>query len=77
MSKESIKKMLEFICYYKDVGITYTIYSNNQPMATVSCIKNTTVIKVTNLETQTTDHYQNMHEAIIALEMQINSYELA
>lgn len=76
MSKENIKAMLEFIRYYKDVGITYTIHSREQELALVSCIKNTNTIQVTMIETQTVDYYENILEAANAIE-KITTFEHA
>ena len=68
MLKESIRAMLKFILYYKDVGITYTIKNNDQEIALISCVKNTNTIQINLIETQTIAYYENIEEAANAIE---------
>ncbi|MEM1504963.1 hypothetical protein RG959_16295 [Domibacillus sp. 8LH] len=63
MSIDSIKTMLETLCYYKDVEITHTFSKDEQPLLKISCVKNTDTLKVAFIQNETIEYYENAKEA--------------
>lgn len=72
MSIESIVKMLETLCYYKDVEITHTFSRDELPLLKVCYVKNTETLQITFLQSQTVDCYEDVEEAASIIEKLIN-----
>ena len=72
MSIDSIIKMLEMLCYYKDVEITHTFSKDNLPLLKVCCVKNTETLQVTFIQSQTIEYHEDVKEAAALIEKSIN-----
>lgn len=72
MSIDSIIKMLETLCYYKDVEITHTFSENELPLLKVCCVKNTETMQMTFIQSQTVEYYEDVQEAAAIIEKSIN-----
>ncbi|TWT11959.1 hypothetical protein [Planomicrobium sp. CPCC 101079] len=76
MSLESIKEILETVCFYNTVNITQTFSKNEQALLTVVCLKNTSTLEVKNLQAQTVNYFESVEEAAVAIEKEIGAYNL-
>ncbi|MCM3789370.1 hypothetical protein M3221_13270 [Domibacillus indicus] len=63
MSIDSIKTMLETLCYYKDVEVTHTFSKDEQPLLKISYVKNTDTLKVAFIQNEAIEYYENVEEA--------------
>jgi ribosomal protein L7Ae-like RNA K-turn-binding protein len=72
MSFDSIKKMLEMLCYYKGVEITHTFSKDGLPLLKVCCLKNTGTLQVTFIQNQTIEYYEDVEEVSSIIEKLIN-----
>ncbi|WKA54966.1 hypothetical protein [Planococcus shixiaomingii] len=77
MSLESIKEILETVCFYNTVNITQTFSKAKEALFTVVCVKNTSTLEVTNLQTGAVEYFDSVEEAAIAIEKEIGAYNLA
>ncbi|TWT22948.1 hypothetical protein [Planomicrobium sp. CPCC 101110] len=73
MSLESIKEILETVCYYNTVNITQTFSKNEQALFTVVCLKNTSTLEVKNLQTQMVSYFESVEEAAVAIDKEISA----
>ncbi|RFU66586.1 hypothetical protein [Peribacillus glennii] len=79
MSQDQIEKMLEQLCYFKDVGITHTFSQNQKPILSVICITLDNQIEITQafriryIERQTTKIYGNVKSTALAINEAISS----
>ena len=72
MSKESLLNMLETLCKYNNVQIEHTFSNNNQPQISVKCVKDTQIIEITYLDSQTIKFFENLEEAAEEIQQIIN-----
>jgi hypothetical protein len=77
MSLESIKEILETVCFYNTVNITQTFSKDDQTVFTVVCVKNTSTLEVKNLHTQAVQYFDCVEKAAIAIEKEIGAFNLA
>jgi hypothetical protein len=77
MSLESIKEILETVCFYNTVNITQTFIKAEQAVFTVICVKNTSTLEVKNLQTQRVEYFDSVEEAAVVIERDIGPYNLA
>ncbi|MDN7243788.1 hypothetical protein QWY14_18525 [Planococcus sp. N028] len=77
MSLESIKEILETVCFYNTVNITQTFSKAKEALFAVVCVKNTSTLEVTNLQTGAVEYFDSVEEAAIAIEKEIGAYNLA
>lgn len=77
MIKVNTMKMLQTLCMYNNVEIKHTFSLDDESVFTVRCLKDTTIIEVTNLSDNSVTLYDDMDEAAEALEHLISelSYE--
>jgi uncharacterized protein YkuJ len=72
MSLDSLQDLLETLCSYNTIDITHTFEKDEQPIASVCCLKDTSTIQVTMFETQSTEQYENIREAAMAIKKLMN-----
>lgn len=72
MSKESLIKILKTLCDYNTVEIQHTFGTNEKPLITVRCIKNTSTIEITYLESQTIELFDSIEESAEVIQLLIN-----
>ncbi|MGI2329763.1 hypothetical protein [Planococcus sp. YIM B11945] len=77
MSFESIRELLETVCFYHTVNITQTFSKEDQPLFSVVCLKNTSTLEVKNLQTETVEQFTSVDQAASAIEREIGSYHIA
>jgi hypothetical protein len=77
MSFESIKEILETVCFYNTVNITQTFSKAEKALFTVVCVKNTSTLEVKNLQTQKVEYFDSVEEAAVVIERNIGAYNLA
>ncbi len=68
MSIEYKKEMLQLLRYYNNVDITHTFSKNGQPVASVSCLKNTNTLQITFFNNHTVEKYETIEEAVTVIE---------
>ncbi|OES46017.1 hypothetical protein BA724_16765 [Domibacillus iocasae] len=68
----SLKNFLELLCNYNRTEITHRFYKNNQPIAFANCLRNTTTIQVTFIQSETIEHYESVEEAASVIHKLIN-----
>ena len=76
MTFESIKEILETVCFYNTVNITQTFSKGEEVLFTVVCVKNTSTLEVRNLQTQKVEYFDSVEKAATAIEKEIGSYNL-
>jgi uncharacterized protein YkuJ len=72
MSLDSLKDLLGTLCYYNAIDITHTFKKDGQSIASVCCLKNTSIIEVTIVQTQSIEQYENVEEAAVVIERLVN-----
>ncbi|MCP3763790.1 hypothetical protein NLX67_15555 [Domibacillus sp. A3M-37] len=72
MSLESLQDLLETLCSYNTIDITHTFEKDEQPIASVCCLRATSIIQVTMCEVQSVKQYENIEEAAIAINKLMN-----
>lgn len=72
MSLDTLRDLLETLCCYNTIDITHTFDKDEQSIASVCCLKNTSTIQVTMFETQSIEQYENVEEAASVIEKLIN-----
>lgn len=72
MSLDKLKETLEILRYYNTVEITHTFKRDEQPLISVCCLRNTTIIQVTIIENQTVQYYDCVEEAAAIIDELIN-----
>lgn len=72
MSLESLQDLLETLCSYNTIDITHTFEKDEQPIASVCCLRDTSIIQVTMCEVQSVKKYENIEEAAIAINKLMN-----
>lgn len=72
MSLDKLKEILEMLRYYNTVEITHTFSNGGQPLLSVCCLKNTTIIQVTMIENQLVQSYDCVEEAAAIIDEWIN-----
>lgn len=72
MSLDSLQDLLETLCSYNTIEITHTFEKDERPIASVCCLKNTSIIQVTMIETQDIEQYENIEEAAKAIKKLIH-----
>lgn len=75
MSFESIKDLLATVHYYHTVNIEQSFQRGDQPFITVKCLKNTRTLELTYIDTQATEHYENIEDAALAIYEAVNTPE--
>jgi uncharacterized protein YkuJ len=64
---ENLQDLLETLCSYNTLDITHTFEKDEQPIASVCCLKDTSIIQVTMCKTQSVKQYENVEKAAIAI----------
>ncbi|OAH58338.1 MULTISPECIES: hypothetical protein [Bacillaceae] len=72
MSLDSLKDLLGTLCSYNTIDITHTFEKDGQSIASVCCLKNTSTIEVTTIQTQSVEQYETVDEAAIVIERLVN-----
>ncbi len=72
MSLDSLKDLLDTLCYYNTVDITHTFKRDGQSIASVCCLKNTSIIKVTMAQTKSIEQYESIEDAAVAIDRLVN-----
>ncbi|OKL36972.1 hypothetical protein [Domibacillus mangrovi] len=72
MSLDSLKDLLGTLCSYNTIDITHTFEIDGQSIASVCCLKNTSIIEVTMVQTQSVEQYENLDEAAVAIKRLVN-----
>ncbi len=72
MSLDSLKDLLGTLCSYNMIDITHTFEKDGQSIASVCCLKNTSTIEVTMIQTQSVEQYETVDEAAIVIERLVN-----
>ncbi|WP_043931830.1 hypothetical protein [Bacillus sp. EB01] len=73
--EDQLKKMLEELCYYKEVEITHTFSQNEKPVLTVSCItqENFHAYQITYLESASVKVFTDVNLAVNTILEVLNS----
>lgn len=72
MSTESIKELLETVCRFNTVNIVQVFSDEKEDAVIVSCVKNTSTLKVTFLREQKTEYIDNIEKATALIDRQVN-----
>ena len=72
MSTESIKELLETVCRFNTVNIVQVFSDEKEDVVVVSCLKNSSMLKITFLREQTTEYIDNIEKATTLIDLQVN-----
>lgn len=72
MSAESIKELLETVRRFNTVNIVQVFSDEKEDVVVVSCVKNTSTLKITFLREQTTEYIDNVEKATALINQEIN-----
>ncbi|MCM3789950.1 hypothetical protein RG959_12145 [Domibacillus sp. 8LH] len=72
MSLNSLQDLLETLCSFNTINITHTFEKDEQPIASVCCLKDTSIIQLTLYETQSIKQYKSIEEAATAIDKLLN-----
>jgi hypothetical protein len=74
---EDIKEIIKTVCFYNTVNITQTFCKDDVECIIVKCVKNTSILELTFVQTEQVMYYKSIDEAAKAIEMEINSRTFA
>ncbi|RNF39041.1 hypothetical protein [Planococcus salinus] len=72
MSTESIKELLETVCRYNTVNIVQVFSNEKEDVVAVSCVKNTSTLKIVFLQEHTTEYIDSIDKATALIDLHIN-----
>lgn len=72
MSNEHLMEMLKTLCTYQNVEIKYTASIYDQPKLVVRCLKDTTIIEITNIALNTTIYLEDPDMAVETIQSILN-----